>query len=99
MKMDPIAIKEKKGVRYATAKKTLVFSLANPSFIHVMFSVAPITPFQVKDNARARILEPLHHDFSPKTYNDVSTQDLRKYMDWLCSLRLILMISLHYFPP
>jgi hypothetical protein len=24
---------------------------------------------------------------------------LRKYMDWLCSLRLILMISLHYFPP
>jgi hypothetical protein len=98
MKMDAMEVKEKGEVIYATKKKTLVFALAYPSTIRVKFSVKPIT-FEAKDNIGARILEPLHHDFGPKTYKDVSTQDLKKYMDWLCSLRLILMISLHYFPP
>ncbi len=82
---------------YATKKKALVFALAYPSTIRVKFSVKPIT-FEAKDNIGARILETLHHEFSPKTCKDVSTQDLKKYMDWLCDLRLILMISMHNFP-
>jgi hypothetical protein len=97
MKMDAMEVKEKGEVIYATTKKTIVFALAYPSTIRVKFSVKPIT-FEAKYNIGAGILEKIHHDFSPKTYKDVSTQDLEKYMDWLCDMRLILMISLHYFP-
>ncbi len=97
MKMDAMEVKEKGEVIYATMKKVFVFAYsAYPSTIRVKFSVKPIT-FEAEDNIGARILEPLHHDFSPKTYKNVSTQDLEKYMDWLCDMRLILMISLHYF--
>ena len=101
MNMDPMAVKEKGEMTlYATNKKAVVFPLAYPPIIlRVKFSVKPVTSFMTKDIIRARISKTLHHDFSPKTCNDVSTQDLKKYMDWLCSLRLILMISLHYFPP
>jgi hypothetical protein len=101
MNMDPMAVKEKGEMTlYATNKKAVVFPLAYPPIIlRVKFSAKPVTSFMAKDIIRARISKTLHHDFSPKTCKDVSTQDLEKYMDWLCGLRLILMISLHYFPP
>jgi hypothetical protein len=101
MNMDPMAVKEKGEMTlYATNKKAVVFPLAYypPIILRVKFSVKPVTSFMTKDIIRARISKTLHHDFSPKTCKDVSTQDLKKYMDWLCDMRLILMISLHYFP-
>ena len=98
LKTDPMVLEKKDGSTRATRTTTSVCIPLYPYTTFVMFSVTTTTPFEAKDRIGARILEPPHHDFSPKTYMDISIQDLKRYMIWLRSFRMLMMISLHNFP-
>ena len=92
IKAELMPLEEQKGVMNAARKTRIVYTY--PPTTYMIFSVTRTTPNIPKTSTGDKILEPLCHDFSPLTYRDVSTQNLVKYMEWLCTFRLTLMISM-----
>ena len=92
IKTEFMPLAEKEGVTNAAKKTKITYTY--PPTTYIIFSVTRTTPNIPKASIGARILEPPCHDFNPLTYRDVSTQKLEKYMEWLCTFRLTLMISM-----
>ena len=99
MNFEDMACEEdKKEEIYAARKKAPAFALIDKFTNGAAFPVMQPTPCMDKEPIGAMNLEPTHCDFSYKTQDDVSKHDLKKYMDWLCSLRLILAVTTCDFP-
>ena len=85
MNSEAMAFEEdKKEEIHAARKKALAFGLIDWFTNSVRISVMQPTTFMDKHPKGAMNLESTRYDFSLKTPNDVSKQDMQKYMNWLC---------------